>query len=43
MVADTAYYDLLEVSVDAGEGEIRRAYRRKVSGDRQDGGRWLTY
>ena len=31
MVADTSYYDLLEVSVDADEVEIKRAYKRKVS------------
>jgi len=30
VVADTTYYDLLEVSVDADEVEIKRAYKRKV-------------
>lgn len=30
VVVDTTYYDLLEVSVDAGEVDIKRAYKRKV-------------
>ncbi|EIW70863.1 hypothetical protein TREMEDRAFT_68250 [Tremella mesenterica DSM 1558] len=30
MVADTAYYDLLEIHVTADEGEIKRAYKRKA-------------
>ena len=31
VVHSTEYYDLLEVSVDADEFEIKRAYKRKVS------------
>ncbi|ORX36865.1 chaperone regulator [Kockovaella imperatae] len=30
MVADRTYYDLLEVSIDADEVEIKRAYKRKA-------------
>ncbi|ORY32569.1 chaperone regulator [Naematelia encephala] len=30
MVADTSYYDLLEVSIDATEIEIKKAYKRKA-------------
>ena len=31
VVVDTAYYDLLEISIDADEVEIKRAYKRKAS------------
>lgn len=31
VVADTTYYDLLEISVDADDVEIKRAYKRKVT------------
>lgn len=30
MVVDSSYYDLLEVSVNATEVEIKRAYKKKV-------------
>lgn len=30
MVYDTAYYDLLEISIDATEVEIKRAYKKKA-------------
>jgi DnaJ-class molecular chaperone len=31
VVVDRAYYDILEISVDADEVEIKRAYKKKVS------------
>jgi DnaJ family protein A protein 2 len=30
VVADTAYYDLLEIHVEATEVEIKRAYKKKA-------------
>lgn len=35
MVADTTYYDLLGVSPDADEGDIKKAYKRKVRQPKQ--------
>ena len=30
VVADTTLYDLLEISIDADDAEIKKAYKRKV-------------
>jgi hypothetical protein len=31
VVADTTYYDLLDIPAEATEAEIKKAYKRKVS------------